>query len=68
MKQTLCLLKKTPKLRSHMCIPQVGSPNVKSVIPMSYGIEWMIYYICMCYIKYVMCCVLYEICYVLCAK
>ena len=48
MKKPLCFLKKAPKLRSHMLSPQLGSPNVKFVIPGSHGIEWMICDICLC--------------------
>ena len=54
MKQTLRLLKKAPKLKSHMLSPQLGSPNVKSVIPRSHGIKLMICDICVGYMKYVM--------------
>ena len=48
--------KEAPKLRSHMLSPHLGSPNDKSVIPRSHGIEMndMLYMY-----------VLYEICYML---
>ena len=51
---------KHPKLRTNMLTPELGSPNAKTVIQRSYGIEWMICDICVLYMKYVMCCVQYE--------
>ena len=38
----------------------MGSPNAKTVIPRSHGIEWMICDIFVCYMKYVMCRMQYE--------
>ena len=47
-------------LSSYILSPQMGSPKAKTVIARSHGIEWMICAICVCYMKYIMCCVQYE--------